>query len=115
MRKVRFPQFLNRSRLLFIFEIDLLIIVFGSALVMLWVFSKFLKMFIAIPVSFYIAYKIMLWYKKAKYELSPGFIRHFLYSKGIYKPKKDFEKYPELKKRDSKNFFPSGYVREFRD
>lgn len=112
-RKVQFPQFLKRARLMFVFEMDMFVVVFFSALIALWIFSKFLKMIIAIPLSFYLAYKLMLLYNKARYEMSPGFILHFLYSKGLYKPKEDFEKYPELKTRGK--FFPSGYVTDFRD
>ena len=63
----------------------------------------------------YIAYVSINNYSIAKYEKAPGFIQHFFYNIGLYKIKKDFRKYPELEKRDNKNFYPSGYIRHFRD
>lgn len=115
MKKVNFPQFINRSRLFFIFEIDMILIFFSTFLSILWVISKFFPYVIAIPISVYLAYVIMDNYNIAKYEKAPGFIQHYFYNIGLFKIKKNFRKYPELEIRDNKNFYPSGYIRNFRD
>ena len=115
MKKVNFPQYIDRAKMVFIFELDMGIVGVLSVITVLWIFSKFLSMLIAIPLSFYIAYKTIKFYEIAKYEMSPGFIRHVIYRVGLYKPKKDFKKYPELKFRDNEDFYPSGYISRFTD
>lgn len=115
MKKIKFPQFIDRSRLLFIFEMDMMLVMFGGSIFFIWIFSKILLMVVAVPLSFYLGFKLMKLYEVAKYEKAPGFIRHFFYKKGILKPKIDFEKYPELKKRDNPNFYPPGYITHFSD
>lgn len=113
--KVEFPQYINRSRLLFIFEIDIIITIISVFLGVFWILSKALPSYISLPFSIYIAFKAVKQYSKAKYEKAPGFIRHFFYNYGMYKINLDEEVYEELKYRDSKTFYPSGYVRNFRD
>jgi hypothetical protein len=115
MRKVKFPQFIDRAPLLFIFELDMMLVMFGSTILILWALSKVATMIIAIPVSFYLGFKAMTLFEIAKYEMSPGFIKHFFYKVGLYKPALDFEKYPELRYRDNKEFYPSGYITDFTD
>lgn len=115
MKKVNFPQFIDRAKLFFIFEMDMMAVGFGSVVVLLWLVSKVFSMLISVPITFYLAYKIIKFYETAKYEMSPGFIRHVMYRVGLQKPKKDFKKYPELKKRDNVNFYPSGYISDFSD
>ena len=113
--QVNFPQFIDRGRLIFIIEIDMLLVFGGGTMSVLWMLSRVLSQLLAVPLAFYIGWKIMTWYNIAKYEKSPGFVRHFFYHTGIYKPKKDFRKYPELLTRDNEDFYPSGYIRDFRD
>jgi type IV conjugative transfer system protein TraL len=115
MKKVNFPQFVDRARLVFIFEMDIGIVGMATVIVTLWIFSKFLSMLIAPPLAFFCAYKMIKFYEIAKYEMSPGFIRHVMYRVGLYKPKKDFKKYPELERREDENFYPSGYISKFTD
>jgi type IV conjugative transfer system protein TraL len=115
MKKVNFPQYIDRTRLIFIFELEFFLLAIFSFVFEVWVFSKILNMMISIFLSLYVTYKVLKFYQIAKYEMSPGFIRHVMYRVGLYKPKKDFRKYPELKRRDDPDFYPSGYISEFSD
>lgn len=113
--KVEFPQYINRSRLLFIFEMDMIIILISVFIGIFWILSKAFPTYISLPLSIYFAYRTIKLYAKAKYVKAPGFIRHFFYNLGMYKIDLDEDVYEELKYRDSKTFYPSGYVRNFRD
>lgn len=113
--KVEFPEFIDRARLFFIFEMDFLAVFFGSLLMNFWLLGKVMMSIFAIIVAIVASSYILQLYIKAKYEKAPGFIRHYFYNLGIFKIKMNEEKYPELKFRDSKNFYPSGFIRDFRD
>ncbi len=113
--KVEFPQYINRSRLFFIFEIDIILIWASVLLGVFWIFSKAIPVFIALPAAIFVSFQSIKLYSEAKYEKAPGFIRHFFYNLGMYKIKLNDEKYEELKERDDKSFYPSGYIRDFRD
>jgi hypothetical protein len=113
--KVEFPQFINRSKLFFIFEMDMIVIWASVLLGVFWIFSKALPIYISLPIGIIASFKAVKLYSDAKYEKAPGFIRHFFYNLGMYKIDLDEEKYEELKDRDDKSFYPSGYIRDFRD
>ena len=113
--QVNFPRYIDRSRLFFIFEIDMLFVFAGSSMGIMWILSRLLTLVLAIPFAFYMGYKIMKFFNVLKYEKSPGFIRHFFYNIGAYKPTFKPSEYPELEKRDNPDFFPSGYIKNFRD
>lgn len=115
MRKVKFPQYIDRARMIFVFESDMVLVFSGSTILLLWIFSKVFSLLLVVPFAFYAGWNLMKLYNKARYEMSPGFIRHFFYRVGLFKPKQDFEKYPELKSRDDENFYPSGYISDFSD
>lgn len=113
--KVEFPQYINRSRLFFIFEIDMILLWASVLLGFFWIFSKAFPVFLALPAGIVLSFQAVKLYSEAKYEKAPGFIRHFFYNLGMYKIKLDEEKYEELLDRDDKSFYPSGYIRDFRD
>ena len=106
-KKARFPKYLNRNRLLYKWEYDQWIVAVVTFFAMFYIIGFFLSidMFIAFAVGIFTTYKVLKIYNRVIKEAAPGFLFHFLYDIGLFKPK-ECDKCVKP---------PYGYERKFKD
>ena len=108
MKRLPFPRYLNRPRLLITFELDQIIFtIIVNAIILAFsiIFSiPFYVTAILIGVITYIANKI---YVRLVKEEAPGFLEHFFYEKGILDVKQD--------KKNKEIAIPYGFEKHFID
>ena len=109
--RVPFPKYLNRKRLFFKWEYDIVLVSVSIATLfffyLLWFgFNLILDLFLSLVVL-YFSFK---YYKKFFKDKKRAWIKHKLYSMGIIKPYKDNN--PNVKEEDKK-ILPFGFESEF--
>lgn len=109
-----FPRFIDRPRLIGIFEIDEFMLFFGLLFFLIAASLAFpnLNSLVVIIGSVAIAVSSAFGYKKFKRNKPNGFTAHFLYKIGAYHPldnKKAYFDYPYLKNH---RVIPYGFTKE---
>ena len=98
-----FPRFIDKPRMIGMFEIDEFFMAFGTMIFILFVSLAFpnVNSTVTMLVGFGVALGVAYGYRKFKKDKPEGFIIHFFYRKGILHPldvnKAIFFKYPYLK------------------
>lgn len=107
-RRVEFLRFFNDYRMLSIFTSDVLG-VFFTVFIFLWTVLTIggVNLIILVFTSFGAAFAITHFYRKAKDQASKGLLKHLFFNTGLYRLKKDKNKWEELKFADNDNYFPT--------
>ncbi len=102
-----FCRFVNRPKLFFKFEADVLIysIVTGLVPIVIGIFSTHLL--VGIIIGFITGYLCLKNYPKLIKNRTPGIMLHFFYDIGLYNPNK--------KKIEKNNLIPPGFINEFNE
>ena len=115
-KRVEFLRHFNDFRMLSFFTIDVVAI---SLLVFLVAYSTLalggVPLAIYVVGSFIITWIIVYLYIKAKKNSSKGFLKHWMFNKGILRLHHDPSKWEELHYSDTKNYPPSGNDKFFAD
>ena len=115
-KRVRFLQYISRPRLVLIFEIDNIVVVFAIFAISYYAFTTMGMMIIfTFLFSFGFALYGVKQYSKIKENTAKGFLYHFFYVNDIYSIKEDHKKYPEVLKKDVAKIIPDGNAKEFID
>ncbi|AHJ12977.1 hypothetical protein [Sulfurospirillum multivorans] len=115
-KRVQFLRHFNDFRMLSMFTID----VVGITLFVFVAFYSVLTfggipILLLMPSSMAVTWVVVYVYVKAKKNSSKGYLRHWLFNKGLYQLHHDEEKWPELKHADTKNYLPHGSDKFFAD
>ena len=115
-KRVRFLQYMSRPRLVLIFEIDNIVVVFAIFALSYYIFTTMgLMIIFTFLFSFGLALLGVKQYSKIKENTAKGFLYHFFYVNDIYSIKEDPKKYPEVSKKDVAQIIPDGNAKEFID
>ncbi len=114
MRKVPFPRYIDRVRMVGILEMDEFFMVFIVLIIMLIVgFAIALNVALTMLIGLIIGGIVAATMRSIKRNYADGYIYHMLYRRGIYHPVKDdkalLAKHPVIAKKNIK-LLPSGFV-----
>lgn len=115
-KKVNFPKYINRPKIFFIFELDILAVAIFS-FILAYAMMMFAGFNIGIIMIFsmlfaYLSVRLTIYFKA---KTAKGALFHLLYSKGVWVPKIDEDRHQDIIELGSKNFLPKGWEHEFAD
>lgn len=115
-KRVEFLRYFNDFRMISMFTIDVVGI---AAFVFVTFYSIFafggVPLLLLMPGSISITWLVVYIYGKAKKNSSKGYLKHWLFNKGLYQLHNDEDKWTELKHSDIKNYLPHGSDKFFAD
>lgn len=115
-RRVDFLRYFNDYRMLAMFPIDTVV---GSIILFLFCYTVLsiggASLILIVGISLVVTTSVLWAYVKAKKTTSKGLLRHWLFSKGIYRLKQDEKRWEELQYSDFKNYLPAGKDNFFAD
>lgn len=114
MRRVPFPRYIDRTRMVGIFEMDEFFALLAVIIIMLIVgFAVALNVALAMLIGLVIGGLLAAFMRSIKRNYAEGFIFHMMYRRGIYHPVLDDKmvsaKHPEVA-RNKLKLLPSGFV-----
>ncbi|PCI30914.1 MAG: type IV conjugative transfer system protein TraL [SAR324 cluster bacterium] len=115
-RKVNFPRYLHKPRVLVAIEMDT-VFVFALSFLLTYLSLTFASFPLIIVVfsGFGLATGMTKLYLEFKENTPKGFLWHLVYELGIWKTREDPTKYDELTRIDFDMVIPDGFIEEIRD
>lgn len=115
-KRVEFLRYFNDYPMIAMFTIDTVAIVIIVFLFNYTVMSiGGMPLIMIVLSSIVLASTILFVYIKTKRSSSKAFLKHWLFSRGIYRLQNDKNKWEELKHSDTQDYFPSGGDKFFAD
>lgn len=114
MRRVPFPRYIDRIRMVGIFEMDEFFVLLGVLVIMLIIgFSIALNVALTMLIGLIVGGSVAAIMRAVKRNYAEGFIFHMLYRRGVYHPVMDdktmLAKHPEIT-RNKLKLLPAGFI-----